>query len=392
MTDSKSKALGKRHIVFVINSVAFFVSHRLLIAQAALERGWDVSLVAGERGSLAMEASAESILYKSSISLIRVPIKTAGLNPFYELIGLFFLLKAILKLKPDIIHTASPKGNIYGSLVARIAGVKHIMVSITGMGYLFTGEARGTKKLLKTVYLYLMRLGLAHPSKIVTVENKDDYAEMIAHGFAKKDQLLLIAGSGVDLDAYSIMPSCSDGNVVLLPARLLADKGVREFVDAARILRAQGCTWRFVLVGAADYGNPSAITRQEIEAWVSDGDVEWWGYFNDMPSAYHQAAIVCLPSYREGMPKSLLEAAATGKAIVTTDVTGCREAIIPGVTGDLVTVRNAHELASCLQSLIDDPQRRKAYGIAGRAFVESGFSVQSVIEMTLNGYDMLLES
>ncbi len=390
MTKSDPIVLEKPLLVFVINSVAFFVSHRLSLAQAALHDGWQVVLIAGERSNLEMESSAETVLLQSSIKLIRVPFKTSSLNPFYEFFGLLALLRVILKLKPTIIHTASPKGNLYGSLIARLANIEHLVISITGMGYLFTGKASGLKRLLKFIYIKLLHIGFSHPSKIVFVENKDDYAEILERGFAREDQLMLIGGSGVDLNVYPMSLSSNNHDVVLLPARLLADKGVREFVAAARILRSQGSLWKFVLVGAADYGNPSAISRVEIESWVADGDIEWWGYCDDMPKAYQRASIVCLPSYREGMPKALLEASAMGKAIVTTDVTGCREAIIPGVTGDLVPVRDINELARTLKRLIDDPQRRKAYGLAGRAFVESDFSIQSVIQKVLNCYDTLL--
>jgi glycosyltransferase involved in cell wall biosynthesis len=176
---------------------------------------------------------------------------------------------------------------------------------------------------------------------------------------------------------------------VVLPARLLRDKGVGEFVNAARLLKERGCAWRMALVGTADYANPSAVPLETIKQWVSEGVVEWWGHREDMPAVYEQAGIVCLPSHREGMPKCLLEAAAAGRPVVTCDVAGCRDAVIPGKTADLVPARDAIALADVLQALINDPDRRSRYGSAGRELAIERYSIEVVVEQTIGIYEKL---
>jgi glycosyltransferase involved in cell wall biosynthesis len=186
------------------------------------------------------------------------------------------------------------------------------------------------------------------------------------------------------------VPKQSLNHLVILPARLLRDKGVEEFVEAARILKAQGCQWRFALVGVADYANPTSISKEQIKAWEDEDLIEWWGHREDMIDVYAQADIVCLPSYREGMPKCLLEAAASGCAVITSDVTGCKEAIIPGITGDLVPVRDAEILADVLGKLMADSDRRQRYGKAGRELAVQRFGIDAVVDATMAIYKRIL--
>jgi glycosyltransferase involved in cell wall biosynthesis len=171
---------------------------------------------------------------------------------------------------------------------------------------------------------------------------------------------------------------------------MLLDKGVLEFVEAARVLKASAPEWKFVLAGTADYYNPSSIASTQIQAWQSEGIVEWLGHVDDITPLFHQASIVCLPSYREGMPKALLEAAAAGCAVVTTDTTGCREAIIPGVTGNLVPVRDSVALATSLLTLMRDRAQRERYGYAGRKLAIERYGIEAVVEKTLEIYQSLL--
>jgi glycosyltransferase involved in cell wall biosynthesis len=185
---------------------------------------------------------------------------------------------------------------------------------------------------------------------------------------------------------FADMPPERSENIVLLPARMLRDKGVLEFVEAARQLRRSHPDWRFVLAGAADYANPSAFSVEQIQAWVAEGIVEWWDYQADMPAVYRRTAIVCLPSYREGMPKCLLEAAAAGKPVVSTDVIGCREALLPGETGLLVPVKDAASLRDALAQLIDNPSMRATFGVRGRQLAQQKFSIDAVIERVFSIY------
>ncbi len=373
-------------LAFIINVPAFFLSHRLPIALAAQREGWQVSLITGQSGSVKMEADSAHSLSQAGIAHYSAPFKATGTNPITEAFGLLQVLKKVQSLKPDVIHSASPKGNLYGGMAARLCGVPKLVVSVSGQGYLFTGNAGLLKRCIGFFYNALIKWVYRHPDCTVIVQNKDDFAALLNAGMLKHEQLVLIPGSGVDLLLYADIRPEQEENIVLLPARMLRDKGVLEFVAAARELKQSHPDWRFVLAGAADYANPSAITIEQLHAWVSEGIVEWWDYQADMPSVYRKAAIVCLPSYREGMPKCLLEAAAAGKPVVTTDVIGCREAIVPDETGLLVPVKDASALAVAVAQLINNPVLRKTFGSNARVLAIQKFSIDAVVERVLKIY------
>ena len=199
----------------------------------------------------------------------------------------------------------------------------------------------------------------------------------------------LVPGAGVDIDAFTPTPEPTGTPVVMLPARLLWDKGVGEFVDAARMLKEDGVDARFVLVGDTDLGNRAGVPRDLLDEWREEGAVELWGHRADMPTVYAQANLVCLPSYREGLPKTLLEAAAAGRAIVTTDVTGCRDAVADGKTGVLVPPRDPFALAAAIKALLENPDRCRAYGAAGRSRVEREFSTRIINPQIIGIYRAL---
>ena len=380
-------------ITYVVNHAAFFVSHRLPIALGARQAGFEVTLVTGQAGSASMEHPAVAALGDAQVHHKRVAFRSAGINPLIELWGLIQLVWHIARDRPDLVHCASPKGLLYGGLAARVCGVKALVLAVSGMGFAFTSSGQGSlrRSFAAKVYRALARIAFGHKNVCVIVQNKDDWATLIDSGLARVEQITLIPGSGVVLPGF-LSASIEDKQpMVLLPARMLLDKGVLEFVEAARALKAAAPSWRFVLAGTADYQNPSSVSREQIEAWQAEGIVEWLGHVEDIAPLFAKASIVCLPSYREGMPKSLLEAAAAGCAVVTTDTTGCREAIIPGETGDLVLVRNSHALADTLQSLINDRDRRERYGHAGRRLAVSRFGVDAVIRQTLVIYQELLK-
>lgn len=375
-----------KRLMFIINVPAFFLSHRLPIAVLAKRNGWQVDLITGQSTSAKMEADSAHSLEQAGIAHYTAPFKATGTNPVTEAFGLLHVLRYVKKIKPDVIHTASPKGNLYGGIAARICGVPKLVIAVSGQGYLFTGNAGLLKRSIGFFYNALIKWVYRHPDCTVIVQNKDDFAALLNVGMVKQEQLVLIPGSGVELAQYAdLLPEQAE-NIVLLPARMLRDKGVLEFVAAARELKASHPDWRFVLAGAADYANPSAISVEQIKAWVAEGIVEWWDYQADMPSVYRKAAIVCLPSYREGMPKCLLEAAAAGKPVLTTDVIGCREAIVPGETGLLVPVQDAEALADALAVLINNPQLRKTYGDNARILAAQRFSIDAVVDRVLKIY------
>ena len=377
-------------IAYVVNNAAFFVSHRLPIALAARAKGCEVMLFTGHAGSVLLESQALLDLQGARIAHRAVSFGSAGVNVVTEFVGFLQLVHRLWRFKPDIVHCASPKGILYGGLAARLIRAQGLVLAVSGMGYLFTGTSSGWKALARRCYQSLVRLAYRHPNKFGIVQNRDDLRSLVDLKLAKEDELALIPGSGVRLGDYARLDTPRRAELVVLPARMLKDKGVVEFVQAARSLRAGGCDWRFALVGTADYQNPSAVPIDDIRGWVAEGIVEWWGHQRDMVSVLAQASIVCLPSYREGMPKALLEGAAAGCAVVTTDVVGCREAVIDGQTGDLVPPRDAAALATCLLALIGDRQRRERYAIQGKQLAASRFSLEAVVEKTLSIYQDLM--
>lgn len=383
---------SKLSITFVVNHAAFFVSHRLPIALGARQAGFEVTLLTGQAGSATMEQPAVAALGDAQIQHKRMAFRSAGINPLIELWGLIQLMWHMARNQPHLVHCASPKGLLYGGLAARVCGVKALVLAVSGMGFAFTssGQSSMLRSFAARVYRALAGVAFGHRNIRVIVQNKDDWATLVESGLARAEQITLIPGSGVSLPIFLRAPIEDKHPIVLLPARMLLDKGVQEFVEAARTLKAVVPAWRFILAGAADYQNPSSVSREQIEVWQAEGIVEWLGHVEDIAPLYAKASIVCLPSYREGMPKSLLEAAAAGCAVVTTDTTGCREAIIPGETGELVPVRDSRALGAALQSLINDRDRRERYGYAGRRLAVDRFGINAVIHQTLVIYQELL--
>lgn len=383
-----------KRIAYVVNHAAFFVSHRLPLADGALQAGFNIRLLIGQAGSKEMEQIALMKLQAVGVVHQRAKFSSAGINPLIELLGLLQLVWFILWFRPDILHCASPKGVLYGGLAARICRVRGLVLAISGMGYAYTpGNGRSIVRFyLRKVYDLLANFAFNHSNVRIIVQNHDDYQAVIDKGLKHTSSLYLIPGSGVDLSLFEDCTATNKSRIVLLPARMLKDKGVEEFVKAARLLKAEAPDWTFVLAGAAGYNNPSAIEVSQLQSWQTEGCVEWVGHVDNMIPLFREAAIVCLPSYREGMPKALLEAAAAGCAVVTTDVTGCREAIEVGVTGDLVPVGNSSALAKTLLSLIKEEPRRKAYGTNGQERAKVLFSVNSVVSQTMKIYKDLLSN
>jgi glycosyltransferase involved in cell wall biosynthesis len=381
-----------RRLCFVVNHGAFFTSHRLPIAEAAMKAGWQVTLVTGQAGSVQMEKQAVERIAGAGIAHTRTCFRSDGVNPIRELFGLLQLTFYLIRTRPDVVHCVSPKGVLYGGIASRLAGIRGVVLAVSGMGYAFTEDKTKsfTRYVIAFVYRALARFAFGHENRRVIVQNIDDREALLRAGFVKAHQLILIPGSGVDLSSFQGIRIEEKSRLVIFPARMLRDKGVYEYVEAVRHIKSRVPDWRFVLAGAADYHNPTSVSQAQIEQWQQEGLIEWLGHVENMVSYFADASIVCLPSYREGMPKALLEAAAAGCAVITTDSVGCKEAIIPGSTGDLVPVRDVDKLTTALYELISDRDRREAYGKAGMQLANSRFGIDLVICRTLNIYLELL--
>lgn len=364
-------------LLFVVNVDWFFLSHRLPVAQAARDAGFDVHV------ATTLTGPAEAIeRYGFTVHALHIDRQSANpIEAFQLLLSLHALMR---RLAPTVVHLVTIKPVLIGGLAARLARVPRVVAAISGLGFVFT--AHGVVAALRRgLVLMLYRVALARDGVRVVFQNSHDQALLQSLAGIRDAQVVRIRGSGVDLSQWRMLPLQDGPPLVLMASRLLVDKGVCEFVGAARSLQGYRSA-RFVLVGDVDAGNPSSLSREQVQAWVDEGVIEWWGPRADMPAVLAMAHVVVLPSYREGLPKGLIEAAACGRVVVTTDVPGCRDAITPGITGLLVKVRDTQALAQGIQTLLDNPEKAKAMGAAGRRLAEEAFDVAEVIAHHLTLY------
>lgn len=372
----------KPKLLFVVTEDWYFCSHRLPLALAAIEAGFDVSVAT-------RVAEHGDVMRACGIRVLPWAMRRGSTGILAELRALSGLFRIYRQVRPDIVHQVALKPVLYGSLVAKMLGVPAVVNALGGMGSIFTaGSAR--KRLLKAAVLNGFRALLSAKGKILILQNPDDRALMVKEAGVDPKRIRLIRGAGVNLAEFDVLAEPAGVPLVVLPARMLWDKGVGEFIEASRLLQAEGVAARFALAGGTDECNPSAIDAQLLEQWSAQGLVEWLGMRRDMPAVLQSANIVCLPSYREGLPKSLLEAAACARAIVSTDVPGCREIVRDGENGILVPPRDAVALAAALKRLILSPALRATMGRRGREMVVEEFSEQIVVAQTVEIYRDLL--
>jgi glycosyltransferase involved in cell wall biosynthesis len=376
-------AQGGPHILFVVNACWFFVSHRLPLARAAQRQGFTVHVAASPD-----ETTAQ--LEAAGIRFHPLPFSRKGRHPVRELRTFLSLLALYRRLRPDLVHHVTIKPILYGGLAARIARIPAVVNAVAGLGYTFLARGKAA-----SVFRDLVRFGyrnaLSHGNQTVIFQNDDDRREFVSRGLVSAGETALIRGSGVDPDEFSPSEAPAGHPLVVLPARLLWDKGVAEFVQAAAILKARGVQAQFALVGEPDPHNPASVTEEDLSAWRAAGVVEVWGRSEDMPEVFRRAHIACLPSYREGLPRALLEAAASGLPIVTTDVPGCRDVVRDGYNGYLVPPREPHALADALEKLIRNAPERALMGRRGRALVLEQFTLDRVVAETLKLYRARME-
>lgn len=381
--------IKSKKIAFVVNNSAFFVSHRLVIAEKILNDGGEVIIFFGQGGNDLMEEEAIRILKNKKITFKKLAFSNSVKNLFFEIYGFIQLLIELRKFKPNVIHSITPKGNLLGIISCFLLSTRSIVIAFSGMGTLFSGNKGLIKKIGSTMYIFIFKIILRFIKYRIIVQNKDDKKFLKNILKISSSNIFSIKGSGVHLDRYSCNID-QKKNMVILPARMIKEKGVIEFVEASRYLKRKFNDWRFILIGAADYDNPSVIKKEEINAWVQEGFIEWTGYLSNLESYYKDSLIVCLPSYREGMPKCLLEAAAASCAVVTTDVTGCRDSIIPKVTGELVKVMNANDLKKVLEKLIKDTKTIKKYGFNGLTLARKQYNIENVVMQTFDVYKSII--
>ena len=369
-------------LLFVVTEDWYFVSHRLPLAQAAKNAGYRV-IIASRFGEHRARLEAEGFVIRP----IRLRRRGAGLAG--EVAAILELRRLYQELQPTIVHHIALKPVVFGSVAA--IGLRRIVIvnAVAGLGFLFTSQ-RALAKVVRPMVTAVLRVVLRRPQSVVIVQNSSDRGQLIDHGLARASQVRLIRGAGVELDSFRATPEAEGIPVVVFAGRLLWAKGVREFVAAAQLLKTRGVLARFALVGEPDTENPDAVPIDALRKWEREGVVELWGRRSDMPHVLSAAHIVCLPSvYGEGVPKILLEAAASARPVVTTDWPGCRDAIREGQSGLLVPPGNVDALAGALETLLVNQPLRLQLGRAARLLAEQEFDIKTVVASTLAIYSEL---
>jgi glycosyltransferase involved in cell wall biosynthesis len=371
-----------KKILFVVNVDWFFISHRLPLALEALAKGYEVHLACGV-------SDKKEYLENLGLKVHPLNLSRSGTGIKGELKAFIELFNVLKKVAPDIAHFVTIKPVLYGGIVSRFLNIHNKVFSISGLGFIFIKQ--GLKAtLVRTVVKTMYKFALGGKNSHVIVQNPDDKAVLDS---IVKVPITLIRGSGVDLSQYEYIEENSENIKVTMACRLLKDKGVFEYIEAAKIiknleLKIENCSnVEFELYGDIDIHNPASLTSEDIQKIEKDGFVNVYGFTNDIVKIFSESNIVVLPSYREGLPKVLIEAAACGRAVVTTDVPGCRDAIEPDSTGLLCKVKDSKSLASVIEKLIKDKSLRISMGKAGRKLAEQEFDINKVVEKHFDIYE-----
>lgn len=367
-------------VVLFANTDWYLWNFRRALALALHQAGHEVLLLSPD-GPYGERLRALGVRWQA------LPMDRRSLHPLREARLLLHLWRLLRRERPQLVHGFTIKCAVYGSLAARLARVPARVNAVAGMGYVFTSADRRAR-LLRPLVRRLFRPAFAGRQARLILQNPDDVALFAGSGLVDPAAIRLIPGSGVDCLRFAPDPARTPGPRVrvLLPARLLWDKGLAEYAEAARLLRAWEAPVDLLLAGEPDPGNPAAVPEATVRAWVAQGLLQWLGHVQDMPALLRTVDVVALPSYREGLPKGLIEAAACGCALVATDVPGCREVVEHEVDGLRVPVRDAPALAQAIARLAADPGLRARLGAAARAKAEARFDERRVVRATLAVY------
>lgn len=375
------------HLVIAVNTFAFLWSHRRGVVLEARARGFRVSVAAPRpRDERAREALLA--LQAAGVQTVELRSSRGTRSPGNLLAAVLELRRVFRELQPDVLHLVTPLMLVAGGFAAQLTRSGRVVSAVSGLGFLFSSRGR-VGELRAIIGGLLLRLALRHPRHVVIVQNRED-ERRLRKLTGRDTRIELLLGSGVDLARY--IPSTPPDGVplVLLPSRMLRSKGVPEFIDAARILSTRGVKVRMVLCGEPDDANPDSMSLQSLERAGEDRTIEYIGFQRDMPRVLSTATIVCLPStYAEGLPLCLAEAASAGRVVITTDTPGCRDTVLPGVTGSLIPPHDAVALADTIESLLSDRDLLLTMGHAARAFAEESFDVTSIIQSHIRIYESL---
>ena len=375
-----------KKVLILVNYLSFFISHRLPIAEALLAKGFEVFIGYGE-----LRGADPKILEQRGFKVYFIPMQPGSFNLLNDFKTFYYIWSFFKRVKPDIVHLVTIKPYLYGGIISRLCGVQGLITAVSGLGTLFVNKDLKSK-LIRLLLYPIYKLAFNHLNQKIIVQNKDDLKVLVNWGVLNLSKVKLLKGSGVKLENFINLDEPSGTPVVCFAARLLRDKGVYEYVSAVRLLKERGIKAEFLLAGDLDINNPTGLKLKDLNKIRDEGYVKIIGYQKDIATLYAKSHIICLPSYREGFPKSLIEAAAAGRAVVTTDVPGCRDAIIPNKTGLLVPIKDSQKLADALQWLIENSKERIAMGKAGRNFAEKEFQIEKIILNHLDIYQDILSN
>jgi glycosyltransferase involved in cell wall biosynthesis len=345
------------------------------LAQAAIAQGYRVAV-------LCRDGQFKKKIESSGVEVFDWRLNRGSLNPLRELVAIWDAIVAMRGFRPNIVHAVAMKPVVYSALASGFTNSASMVYALGGLGFIFSSR-RPLAHLIRPILLFLLRWIFSCTKVRLILQNPDDRDLLLSAKVIDSEKVRIIRGAGVDTREFSPQPNSITAHLVVLPARLLWDKGVGEFVAAARSLKNNEVSARFVLVGEPDTHNPECISQSQIDDWVAEGVVESWGSRDDMNRVLNQAMIVCLPSYREGLPKVLLEAASCGRPIVTFDVPGCREVVVDSVNGFIVPPRDVGALTNALKQLLLDPELCNQMGMTGRQKVLNEFSQEQVAKETV---------
>lgn len=371
-----------KKLFMIVNVDWFFLSHRLPVALSAQKAGWDVTIITADTGKI-------NKIPEHGLKVIDLPMSRSGMNIMEELKTLLFLYRLYKNEKPDVVHHVGMKTILWGTLAAKFSKVKGVVNAISGLGGFFAEDNKG---LLARVMPMVLRFSHARKNLLCIFQNDDDWGLYVKHGIIKHEQGRFIKGSGVDLNQFCYTPEPEDGKIkVMLTARMIVEKGVFLLTDAAERLRSkyEGKV-EFLLVGGLD-DHPGAITAEQLNA-VCDGNyIKWLGYRTDVKELLKECHIMAFPSYyMEGLPKSLIEADAIGRPVITSNSVGCKETLVDGYNGFLIQPKDVDALTEKLDLLLSDKDLRVKMGKNARQYAEDYFSIEVVKERHLAIYDELV--
>lgn len=374
-----------KKILFIASYAASLINFRFYLLKAFIAQGYEVYACAPEDGDPINNDVAERLAH-INVKFVLIPLKRTGLDPLSDLKYLFKLTSLIRSLKVSAVFSYTIKPVIYGSIAARLAGTRQIYSMITGLGYVYATN-NFKCSLLRKLTTPLLKLA-ARCNRYIYFQNKDNLQDFCSLGIIKNiNKTLIVNGSGVNVDEFT--PAAYPSQMVfILVARMLKNKGIYEFIEAAQIIKKQFPETRFLIVGWEDK-NPDAINKNELESLIKSSEIEYLGRLTDVRPAIAQASVFVLPSYAEGTPRSILEAMAMARPIITTDVPGCRETVIDGENGFLVPKQNSVALASAMQRFIDDQTIISRMGEKSRKMAVDKYDVHKVNQVILNSIEEL---